>query len=269
VPNYLSLILFLLLWNFSQKVYSDNPKERYIKILPGYGYMQGRDEGMSPLIYTGSHFAGTTGFEKRNQKAVNRLDMTALIGNLQNATQPDGYNSKVWSLRMQADYQYLRFVKSWKEEKLKVYVGGVWNNLANVRNHSRYGNNSLNYEFSSSLGASGMVKYDFNFKNRKLAVYSTLDLPLIAFNVRPSFASSIPDGFIAQEKRNLGAFFQSGKIQSYGGFFRFRIANAFEYVIFNDNRLMLGYTWDYYGIQKYYKVQMASHQLLIGLIFRF
>jgi hypothetical protein len=167
------------------------------------------------------------------------------------------------------DYCYLHQIKHWNAQKLLLYAGGAWNNLIALRIHQRYVNNDINYDFSSSLGATFSLLYSFNLKKRTFLLNSEITIPFVAFNIRPSFASSIPDGFINQKGSNIKAFFHSGMIQSFGGFFRLRNAYTLEYVLFNDNRLMLGYTWDYYCIKKYYKSQAGVHFLLLGLLFRF
>jgi len=73
-----------------------------------------------------------------------------------------------------------------------------------------------------------------------------------------------PKVFFAQEGSNAKAFFKSGQVQSFNRFFRLRANSTAEYILSNGNRILLTYIWDYYSMQKYHAVQMASHEILLG-----
>jgi len=248
---------------------SVNLPERYFQFTPGYAFQQGRDEGMSPLIYSGNHFNGTVGLEKTKNKQFNQLELTAIFGRLRAKSQPEALRSSVLALRTQLDYCHERFIRSWMNDDLTFYLGGSWNNLLNVLWHQRYLNNSLNYAFSSSLGPSGRFEYRFSLKQRKFRIRAQLQIPLVAFNLRPAFASSLPEGYIAQERSNVRAFFDSGELQTLNKFFRLRNLLQVHYELPNNNEVMLAYRWDYYAMQEEHPVKMAVHQILIGWRFHF
>src|SRR5690606_21715536 len=124
-------------------------KERFFKFTPGFAYQQGRDEGMSPLIYTGSHFNGALGIEKFKNNRFNNIDFEVMLGRMRPPTQPEELRARAVALRLQMDYQHLRLLRTWKNDRLQLLVGGATNNLFSVLWHRSYMNNSLNYVFSS------------------------------------------------------------------------------------------------------------------------
>lgn len=243
--------------------------ERYFHILPGYASQEGRDVGMSPLAYSGNHFMGIFGFERRTAKSIHKITVLGMTGRMHASTQPKGVRSIIKANRFQLDYSYRHVVKKWKDETVRLYVGGAWNTLGNTRYHTRYGNNAWNYDISASLGATVALFYHFKLGTKQFLFHTGMELPLVAFNVRPAYGSSIPEGFIGQEGGNVKAFFKSGEVQSFNCFFRLIATHNIEYVLFNGNRLLLGYTWDFYSMQRYHRVQMASHQITAGWAFRF
>lgn len=254
-----------------QEVKSDSIQlpDRFFQFTPGYAFQQGRDEGMSPLIYSGHHFSGLVGIEKTKNKQFNQLELTAMFGRLRAKSQPEALRSSALALRAQLDYCHERFLRSWLDEDLKFYLGGSWNNLLHVIWHQRYLNNSLNYAFSSSLGPSARFEYRISLKQRKFRIRAQLQLPVVAFNLRPAYASSLPEGYIAQDRSDVRAFFDSGELQTLNKFFRLRNLLQVHYELPNNNEVMLGYRWDYYSMQHEHLVQMAVHQILLGWRFHF
>jgi hypothetical protein len=245
--------------------------ERFFKFSPGYALQQGRDEGMSPLTYSGSHFNGVIGLSKikTKTKCLRSLDIEAMAGRMRADLPREVGRSVADAFRMQLDFTQQRQVKTLLEEKIRVFVGGSYNMLANGRFHKRYSNNNINYEFSAAIGPSASVLYDFEIGKKAFQLSGRIDLPILAFNIRPAFASSIPEGFIAQESSNVGAFFESGRVQTLNRFFRLRNELAVQHTLKNGNRVFLAYRWDYYQIKTHHPVQMAVHQILLGWLFQF
>lgn len=244
-------------------------KERFFKFAPGYAYQQGRDEGMSPLIYSGSHFNGVISIEKHKNNRFNALDLEVMLGRLRPSTQPKPFRSRAAGLRLQMDYQHLRLVRTWNNNQLQLFIGGATNNMLSVLWHRSYMNNSLNYAFSSAIGAAARLQYPFFINGKKFKPYAQIHLPLLAFNLRPSYVSSIPEGYIAQERGNIRAFFDSGKLQTINRFFRVRNELGIQRVLKTGNEVFLAYRWDYYSIPHEHKIQMAVHQILLGWKFSF
>ena len=268
---FIALLIYFALFTFGRiETCSSQPiNERYLYLMPGYAYQEGRDAGMSPLIYCGNNFTAMLGIGIRAPRSINRVDVSGLIGYMQPPAQPKGDRSTAKAYRAQLDYSYLHIVKQWKLGALRLYAGGSWNTLANLRDNTGYDNNKYNYDFSTSIGPAAVLYYNFNIRKKKLLFYTGIELPLLAFNIRPAYASSIPEGFIAQQGGDVKAFFKSGEVQSFNRFFRLRVNSTLEYILFNQNRILLSYVWDYYSMQKYHMVQMASHQVLLGWAFRF
>jgi len=253
----------------SIQCFGQTETERFFKFSPGYALQQGRDAGMSPLTYSGNHFNGVIGLSKIKNKCLHSLDLEVMAGRMRADLPREVFPSRADAFRVQLDYTQQRQVKTLNEEKIRVFVGGSYHMLANARLHKRYTNNDINYEFSAAIGPSASILYDFEIGKKRFQLSGRIDLPILAFNIRPAFASSIPDGFIAQERSNIGAFFDSGRVQTLNRFFRLRNELALQHLLKNDNRVQLAYRWDYYQIKTHHQVQMAVHQILLGWLFQF
>lgn len=263
--------MLLTIAGFTQSTPDDTTTapQRLFVFSPGWAYQQGRDEAMSPLTYSGHLFNGVVGLEKTNKNQFNSFVLNAMLGRMQAVNQPKGLRSRAQALRVQMDYAHLRKVKTWPTHGLELWLGGTWNNMLNVLNHTGYLNNSLNYAFSSSLGGAIRVQYPMHMGGRVFHVYGQAELPMLAFNFRPSFASSIPEGYIAQERSNVRAFFDSGKLQTLNRFIRLKNQLGIHRDLPNGNQVMLSYSWDYYQISHPHPVQMAVHQILLGWRYQF
>ncbi len=224
---------------------------------------------MSPLIYSGSHFNGVLGLEKTRKGGFSALDFETMVGSMRPPTQPRMQRSNAIALRLQMDFSHMKLTKTWKDDQLMLFIGGAFNNMVNVLWHRQYLNNSLNYTFSSSLGGAARLQYKFKFKQKNFRAYAQIHLPLVAFNLRPSYASSIPEGYIAQSRSNLRAFFDSGRLQTLNSFFRLRNEIGISRILFNQNEVVLTYRWDYYSVTHQHPIQMAVHQILLGWRFSF
>ncbi|TVR37081.1 MAG: hypothetical protein EA392_13680 [Cryomorphaceae bacterium] len=242
---------------------------RFLTIRPGYSWMQGRDVGMSPLLYSGSHFHGQIGLEKTKDRCLKVLQLDLTFGEMTTPSLPKGRRSRALSGQVQMNYAQQYNLKSWKEGRLQWFLGGSWMNFLTLRFHQRYLNNSLNYEFSSSIGPSSSLRYNTEIFGKPYECFARMDVPLLAFNLRPSFASSIPEGYIAQERSDVRAFFDSGRLQTLNRFFRVRNELGIARVLNNKNRLVISYVWDYYHISHIHPVDVAQHQILMGWYFSF
>lgn len=278
VAMFVNRFLFCLLFAFvtanplggyGQQLPTDTVAQRFLLFSPGYAMQRGRDEGMSPLTYRGSQFHGTIGIEKQKKGILNALYLSASFGRMRAYNAPPVIRPSALALRLQMDYSYQRRVGMWLDDKLAVYVGASWNNLLNVLWHQHYVNNSLNYIFSSAIGPSGQVDYHFKIKSKSFRVHAQLQIPVLAFNIRPAYASSIPEGFIAQERSNIRAFFDSGKLVTLNRFFRLKNTLGIAHPLRNGNELFLNYCWDYYSSNTMHRTQLAAHQILLGWRFRF
>ena len=242
---------------------------RFLTMRPGYSWMQGRDVGMSPLLYSGGHFHGQIGLEKTKNRCYKVLQLDLTFGEMTTTSLPKGRRSRALSGRVQMNYAQQYNLKSWKDGRLQWFLGGSWMNFLTLRFHQRYLNNSLNYEFSSAIGPSSSLRYKTELFGKPYECFVRMDIPLLAFNLRPSFASSIPEGYIAQERSDVRAFFDSGRLQTLNRFFRVRNELGIARVLNNKNRLVISYVWDFYHISHIHPVDVAQHQILIGWYFSF
>jgi hypothetical protein len=264
----ISGILVLFSAICGQLVAQDN-KDRHFSFMPGYAYQQGRDNGMSPLTYSGSNLAGQLALHKTKAGGYHNLALSFALGQMRPGKQTGAQRSQAVSLLLQFNYSRQFQLMAWKDDRLRLFLGGSWLNLLNLRWHQSYVNNALNYEFSSAIGPASMLVYDLTIAEKPFRVYGRLDIPFLAFNLRPAYASSIPDGFIARERSAVRAFFDSGKMQSFNNFFRFRNELGIQKKLNNQNMIAISYCWDFYHINQYHAVNIGVHQIMGGWFFHF
>lgn len=264
----ISLILILFSALSSQLVSQDN-KDRHFSFMPGFVYQQGRDNGMSPLSYSGSHLSGQLALHKTKSGGYHNLNLSFALGQMRPGKETGVQRSRAVSLLLQFNYSRQYQLRGWKDNQLRLFLGGSWLNLLNLRWQQSYTNNALNYEFSSAIGPASMLVYDLTIAEKPYRLYGRIDIPFLAFNLRPSYASSIPDGFIARERSAVRAFFDSGRIQSFNNFVRFRNELGIQKKLNNQNMIAISYCWDFYHITYYHPVSIGIHQILAGWYFHF
>jgi hypothetical protein len=258
-------ILFLFTANYC--IAEEKPL-RFFDFSFGYNYHYLRDEGMSPLIYSGSAASISSGFEKRSAKSIHRISILFAYGRLKPAEKKIN-PSVCTNLRGEIDYRFHRLLRKYADGALQLYLGGAWQLLSVARLHNRYVNNDVNYEFVISLSPDAMLAYDFKIREARFAAKVELTIPLFSFYVRPAYASSLPEGFIAQEGSDFKAFWKSGHVATVNRMFRLIYSMDLEYVLSNNNRLSFGYAWDYYRIGDYNRIKAAAHCLDFKWMFNF
>lgn len=235
----------------------------------GYTYQDGNDNGMSPVLIAGSHCSASLHFDIRQKKSINIVEVTGFTGRMRLQGFEPQQGEVIKSNRLQLDYIYLHAIKNWESKQVRLYIGGSWNTLGNLRYYTAYVNNAYNYDFSTAIGLAGKVWYNFNIAKKYCFLQTGFMLPFLSFTIRPAYASSLPEGFITYKDKPMKAFFKSGKVQTFNAFFRLQWSTSFEYALFNGNRLSLSYVWDYYSIKANHTVQMATHTICIGWLYAF
>lgn len=270
--KYLAVIFFVFSFSsvFSKQDSIPNIKKNRVSldISGGASYFYLRDEGMSYLIYKGYNFTGNTRLLIENKKAKQAVNISAHTGNLQNKRFPQN-RSQVSNLRLDVEYYYLRKIHQLNFLPIDLYLGGSFYTFGNLRTHNRYGNNAYNYDVSSGLNISFLADYPFELFKRKFKLNYRALSPFYAYNVRPSFASSLPSGFLDQSGSNFKDAVSSGHHATVNKFFRWNNEFELQFYLKNNNAIKLTYIWDYYQMNDIHLVQVATHSLLIGTMFKF
>ena len=241
---------------------------RFYDVAPGMTYFYMRDEGMSPLIYQGFNFTANSRIQWRNNKMRHGINYHFVYGNLKTQRHPTN-PSQVENLRMELDHYYVRHTYEDESTGINVFLGGSVNVLGTMRSHQRFGNNALNYDGVFSLNVNALAEYDFQLWSRDFELSYRVFIPVYGYVFRPSYATSVPGGFINQQGSDFRAALESGHHATVNQFFRWNNTLELNYSLKNGNRLRLSYVWDYYSIAKTHPVKVAMHQVLIGTMFNF
>lgn len=244
-------------------VSAGEPRDHFTPLKLGWSYHKAIDQGMSPLLYRGSAFAFSTGYFSQNDRSVLETNLDLHLGTISTRASNEGLTNRAYIGRAEIGVGYLRLVKS--SETVRWFAGGHWANPFNFRGNLRLGNSAANYEFFSSLGASGAVQRDFEFNNRTVALTFRVRLPLFSYGLRPNYSGAFDINDQAEIQRDV---FDNRKWLPIGAFTRINTRLMCSYPLKNGNLLQLGYEWDFYSYRPTHQVNAAMHSLVFSRTFK-
>lgn len=263
-PALLLLVAFLTTDNMqAQQI------KHYNQIGPGALYFQTRDKAMSPMIYNGAAGYIQAGYFSNNRDTILNIVNTFFgVG----YTRPDHYDysaATALTFKTGIDYDHLRHVSKIGNTGIDWYAGGAWNTIIIYRENLRFANTAINYDFVSSLSLAAKFHRAVTIWNLDLDLDMKLNVPVISAIVRPSYASSRPEGALDNDEKYVKDFFQSIRIESLNNFQRLRSKISATYWLQNGNGLRLTYDWDYYNYSVVNEVFAATHAVYASLFFKF
>jgi hypothetical protein len=248
---------------------TETGRSRQFSISGGWTHLGLRDMGISPLYYSGSHVLAGAGYRSQSQKVMNHLDLTFMAGSLFPAIYPDLASSRMESIKTSASYSRLWFTGKSSNQKLGWHLGGRWNTQFAHYRHNQFVNSEINQYFIGTIGASGMLTYPVSGNERKHLMIFQIHLPLAAAIVRNSYAYIKPAGFLEHENSRLQSILNSIEYASPKNFFNLETDFSFEYSMRNNNRLRIGYRWEYMGHRNYNTLKSATHGIILQTMFNF
>ena len=233
----------------------------------GSGSGSFKDAGTSPLTYRGISATLPFGYLLDNENFNFELNTTlSYLG----GSAANNYMLQYFSGEFYASY--LRSISLFSNPQLKFQSGARLSGGMSGAYNPSYQNATFNMDFYASLHAGAKMLYLFERPEkdlkiaflrvhrpyRQFAAYFRLDIPLLLFNGRPTFPYVIEsDTDIFDRHYFLGGF----HIKSNLGIKRYlKNGNAFE----------ISYIWDMLttGSKDIYKLETASHNLLLSLYFK-
>ena len=240
--------------------------ERYFYTALGWPYSNHQDKGMSPLVFSGSGGHAGMGVFVLRPSGMHQFDLRFTGA----ALSAQDFDPTVRLFRGDLEYSYQRLVLSKPERKLGLLVGGAWQNMTALRHHTRYTNNSINYEFMSSLSIAATVIKRFELFNRHWSFHWQASLPVFSLQLRPQYASSAPEAYPEHEEP-FKIFYKSLRPASFGSTFRLNSQFRLLYELRRNNKVGLTYYWDFYRINHIpvNRVTAGYHALIVSLMFDF
>ncbi|MGB3180595.1 MAG: hypothetical protein WBB45_04355 [Cyclobacteriaceae bacterium] len=262
------IILLFSQTGFTQETKVEFTERHYLQTGIGLSVLKAKDANLSPLTFSGSGPALQLGFLKSNrlfEKANIYFSYTPL-------GHPTAVSTTVESFAFDMGYTRLYPVLI-LSPGLQVKAGGRASLWGNGRLNSLYSNNLLSYELALSAEAAARLSYDLTIGDKDVQLAWDLSLPLLSYIIRPAEGLPYPIEYLEDGEFNLeddglpGATLFSGKIGSLHNLRAISADISFTYFLQNSNALTLGYSWNYYDARVYNRAQVASHTLILSLLF--
>lgn len=257
------IVCFFLL---AGRLWAQNP-ERTLRmgLSGGLSSYYVKDEIISPLIYKDVNFPLRLTFEKEKKKNIHTVllnyDSPLLKNNNVN-------NSQTRSQIIHFQYNYGRFFKKFRQYQF--YLGGSAQVFVNIKNHSfdrSYNSDYQTADLFSSVNAYFSVQRQFGEKNR---IQSTLTYPLFAYVIGRVYSlNQPPPSLLDEENISNGDVLTSGEWLTVNRFVDFQWTVSYTYQLHRRWNWVLQYWFRYYRYPKLPIVQNGSHQLLLGLEYKF
>lgn len=212
---------------------------RYLALNSGFGGKVNRDRFNSALLYSGPAF--TIGFRiERESKRI--LETKSHQLELGFAGSAYGWGN------LGLDYHY-RMSHMWKKRCfnnadffLGYHIGSFSQNRFNIA----FVNNNYTYEMGLNSGLAARMEKVFTVRGMPLLLIYQLELPILGYYLRPTFAGSYLEGMINVEEVTVSSIINSGRLLIFNRWKSFNSAIAIRKQIKNSNALQLTWNWDYF-----------------------
>jgi hypothetical protein len=264
--KYISLVVFLLF--LPDAGYAGDEKS-YLYLGGGWAYSGLRDEGLSPLYYTGNHLYVSSGFQKRSDRSMNFLDISFLHGIISPAINPELTVSEMRNTHAEITFSHLRLAGSFLNENIKLFLGGSATASLAYHKHNLFVNSSLTSYSINTINLNSRLSYFFVNCKRPYLLEFQVYLPVAAFVIRPAHAYIKPKGFLDHSTGAIQSAINSIEIVTVDRYFGLNSQVAFEYPFRNNNALRFIYEWEFSEHQDRNQLQSAMHGIFLQTMFNF
>lgn len=231
---------FLFLWMFLLAGFSSfGQGGSFININVGLDQIAHRDQGMSPLMYSGNGFMSELTWSGEGENRTFQFSLSFAKGFQQNK-----YGNSISYHRGSA--QAFVFYHGGKPKKIA--WGWFNNNAFSHRYNAGFVNFRDHYEYFTNFGPALRFNNPFMFKGRDLTFEAVGFVQLIGFTIRPSYTSSFPEGFLREQKSIVGGLWDSAKLYHPGNAWNFGFRPKLQYALNSGNRLSIGYQYELYRL---------------------
>ncbi len=225
-----------------------------------------RDNGLSPLYYTGNHGLLNISYQSRTDSRTSNLEIEFLIGDITPSNYPELSLSEIRNNKTAIRYSYQRLAPNVMEHG-KLFLGGKWETQFAYYIHNQFENSSMNNFFINTLNLSGSLSYPLKTNEQKYLMIFQADLPIVAFIVRPSYAYIKPKGFLDHSQPDIQKLMNSIEVSSFDRFSGMSTGVSFEYRLKNNHSLRIGYNWEYWNHQNSNPLKSATHGIMLQTMF--
>ena len=257
------IVLGLSLTGYSQE------KQHYLDVHPGWSHSLVKDDGVSQMIYKGSSFFIQGAYEKVTPVIIHRVGVSFRYGKMRSGIYPQRTSSELTQIQPEINYSFLFRVKKMKDTSLVLYCGGSFSHNYLFYYHNSFSNNSTFSNYITTLAVKARMGKYFRIKSRKLQGIAEIELPVMGFITRPSFASSRFEHQLSNEDNYFNDILKSGEFKTPGKFQEVFFRTSLRYFLKNGNILAINYLWNYLHDKKLNELYFASHAVSFSTIFKF
>lgn len=250
-------VILMLCLSFAGKAWSQSTN--YIHTDLGFSMMALRDEGMSPLMYSGAGFAGALSLERHSgsKTIIHRLSFGS--GDLHNQ-----YDRLVsfWEV----SYHSITLYHKSGDLQNRILWGWSNNNSLNHYTNQTYRNFSERSNYFTTFGPAAFYSRTFDVFGREMLFEIPVHVQLLGFYLRPDYVSSAPAGFADPENSGFQSF-----IRSIGAFlphkaWNFGVSPKLSYRLKSGNALSIGYEYEFIRINDPEPFTQSMGVWFVGLI---
>jgi len=251
VTRIFNFFLILLISFHTLLAQPDRPKKNFIGLHTGALSSSIKDELASPLTYKGSGAPIQLSYRFMGNKNRHSVSLSYSRSKLfPTAELPYGQHS-LDHFQFDLAYSYHRFLASLFRDRVKLYLGGVWDNHVSVRELYYIWNMSEIYgELVSSLDISPLLEFKMSKKNQ---ITCQLALPVMALVIRSPYAQK---GIVIP------------KITTLDRFIRFKNSLVLEHTLSRFFNIRFKYQYIYYRYPEPQRVQSGTDHFMVELVFK-
>lgn len=254
------IILFsisLMLASVSAKAQEVKPiaRERAFTFGIGGTWQMRKDNLFSPLRYEGIGGELHLGYEGISERWFKQLDVWGSF-NKGRTYVTKGYNYSAYLFRAGLSYAAMHRVLP-DNKRFSWYFGGSVFSNGNGQYYLASVNNVLSYDIPTGIAAATYLQKSFRFWRKNLVASTQLTLPLVAYNLRPTYIGFSNDNFLKT---------QTG-IVALPKLLQFDWRWSVELPLSNNNKIRLTYRWEYLDDKQRGRLQLGTQTLLFQTLF--
>jgi hypothetical protein len=249
--------------------FTETGKSRHFNLGGGWALSGMRDEGLSPLYYSGNHIYASSGLRSSTDTRMLFADIGFITGIISPAINPELTDSHMRNVNLQLNVAHLRQAGEWFNDYLSLFLGGSIGSEFAYYRHNQFINNSITVYSVNSLNLDTRVSYRFSVNQRGYLIALRAYMPVVSFLIRPDFAYIMPSGFLDHSTGNLKSLINSLEITSLNRFFSLHSNLSFEYTLSNRNALRVQYKWQFSNHRNQNRLTSATHGIMLQTMFNF
>ncbi len=214
-----------------------------------------KDNLFSPLQYEGLGGELHLGYEGISERWFKQLDVWGNF-NKGRTYVTKGYNYSAYLFKGGLSYASMHRVMP-DNKHFSWFVGGSVFSVGNGQYYLANVNNILSYDIPTGIAAATYLQKPFRFWRKNLVASTQLSLPLVAYNLRPTYIGFSNEDFLKT---------QTGVV-AFPILLLFDWRWSVELPLSNQNKIRLTYRWEYLDDKQKGRLQSGTQTLLFQTLF--